>query len=292
MATESDDRSLFNPGNAAGLDVRRALLYVALVALVGLYLLPIETGLVTSIKEDPLATLPYLPPEPSGFTIQEWIDAFNALKLGLVNSFLLAVPATVVSALVGSVTAYGLTTLSWRHKAPVIALLIAGIFIPYQAVLIPISKFWAVYVPLGQMFGAYGDLTALIITHIAYGIPITFLLFRTYYKDMSTEMIEAAELDGASTAGVYRRIVLPLSGPMFAVTLIYQFTQVWNDLLFALILMGPGPGAPVTLPLARLGASLTDVGFGIRMAGAFIAALPTLLVYVLFGEQFAEGVAT
>jgi glucose/mannose transport system permease protein len=291
MATR-DDGTIFDVESVTGVDLNRVLLYGVLLGLLGLYLLPIEVGLVTSFKENPLGSLPYIPPTPGGFTIAEWTAAFQALYLGLINSFLLAVPATIVSALAGSVAAYGLTILSWRPKWPIVALLVAGIFIPYQAVLIPVSKFWATYVPLGQLFGAYGDLLSLIVTHIAYGIPITFLLFRTYYKDMPTEMIEAAELDGASASRIYRRIVLPLSGPMFAVTLIYQFTQVWNDLLFALVLMGPGPGAPVTMQLAQLGASLSEVGFGIRMAGAFLAALPTLLVYIVFGEQFAKGVAT
>ena len=283
-------------------DAGRIGLYAVLVGLVMFYLAPIETGLVTSIKTDPLGTAPYLPPTLDGLTFEKWTRAFEALAGGIVNSLLLAIPATVGSALLGSMAAYGLTNADWRWQMPVLVAFVTGIFIPYQAVLIPLSKFWAVYVPLTtwlEPFWAlpflepyHGDLLALIISHIAYGIPICVLLFRTYYKDISTEMVEAARLDGASTARIYRRIILPLSTPMFAVTLIYQFTQIWNDLLFALVVMGPGDGAPVTVPLARLGASLSDIGFGIRMAGAFIAAFPTLLVYITFGDKFAKGVAT
>jgi glucose/mannose transport system permease protein len=292
MATDSSDTSVFDVSNLSEMGYSRVLLYATVFALVVLYLIPIETGLVTSLKSSPLGSLPYLPPAPSGFSLVHWNNAFNQLVSGLINSFILAIPATVLSAFIGSVAAYGLTNLSWRRKTLILTLFIAGIFIPYQAVLIPLSKFWAVYFPIHKQFGTYGQLLELIISHVAYGIPITVLLFRTYYKDIPTEMLEAAELDGASAFGIYRRIILPLSGPMFAVTLIYQFTQVWNDLLFALVVMGPGPGAPVTIPLAQLGASLSNVGFGIRMAGAFIAAFPTLLVYVMFGDQFAEGVAT
>ncbi|GGN19994.1 carbohydrate ABC transporter permease [Halarchaeum nitratireducens] len=283
---------------SSGRSWRSTALYAVLVLLVVFYLLPLWTGLMTSIKADVLATAPFLPPAPAGFTNIHWTRAINALAGGLVNSLILAIPATILSALLGSMAAYGLTTLDWRHQVPILMLFIAGIFIPYQAVLIPLSKFWASVVPVSDLVGYVGlagwvgDLIGLILSHVAYGIPICTLLFRTYYKDFNGEMIEAARIDGATTHTIYRRIILPLSVPMFAVTLIYQFTQVWNDLLFALVLVGPGAGAPVTVPLSQLGASLSEVGFGIRMAGAFVAALPTIIVYVLFGDQFAEGVST
>jgi len=140
----------------------------------------------------------------------------------------------------------------------------------------------------------HAALVKLIITHVAYGIPICTLLFRGYYQGMSTEMIESARLDGASFGRIYLRIVLPLSTPMFAVTLIYQFTQIWNDLLFALILVSSSSSsaAPVVLILSGLGESLSGTVFPLRMAGALIAAIPTLLVYIAFGEEFAKGVAT
>jgi glucose/mannose transport system permease protein len=288
--------------NTSDLDGRRVGLYAVLFGLVAFYLLPLEIGLVTSLKTDPLASLPFAPPAAGSFTLEEWGRAFSALKSGLVNSLLLAVPATILSAGLGSMAAYGLTSLQWRGQVGVFALFIAGIFIPYQAVLLPVSRFWATYAPLEEWLAVlwllpgleayHGELLSLIITHVAYGIPICTLLFRTYYKDLSGEMVEAAKLDGATAYTIYRRVILPLSVPMFAVTLIYQFTQIWNDLLFALVIMGPGDGAPVTVGLTNIGSSLTNLGFGVKMAGAFIAALPTMVVYVLFGEQFAEGVAS
>jgi glucose/mannose transport system permease protein len=120
------------------------------------------------------------------------------------------------------------------------------------------------------------------------------LLFRSHYNTISDEMIEAARLDGASFARIYRKIILPLSTPMFAVTLIFQFTQIWNDLLFALILISSegSPVAPVTLILAGFGQSQSGLDFGLRMAGALMTALPPLTVYLFFGDEFAEGVAT
>ena len=289
----------------AGTTPTEAALYVVLLVMAGFYLVPIESGLVTSIKTDTaiIGTAPFAPPGGQGVTFEKWGTAIDALLRGMGNSLLYAVPATVISAVVGSITAYGLTIPNWKraYKAPLLALIVAGIFIPYQAVLVPLTQFWSQWVQLTQLlsflwgFGVpddYAGIVELVITHVAYGLPICTLLFRTYYKTMSTEMIESARLDGASLRRVYRRIVLPLSGPMFAVVLIYQFTQIWNDLLFTLVLVSTesSPAAPVVLILAGLGSSLEGQDFALRMAGAFFAALPTLAVYIFFGDEFAEGV--
>jgi glucose/mannose transport system permease protein len=281
----------------------RIALYAVLVSLVGFYLIPLETGLMTAFKTAEAITqsVPFIPPGPEGFSLNAWEVAFREMGDALVNSIMLAVPAAILSALFGSFAAYGLTNLDWRGQIPIVLLFVAGIFIPYQSVLIPLSRLFTIIntkmlltplweLPLLQPYHA--SIINLIITHTAYGIPITMLLFRSYYKKFSTEMLEAASLDGANAFTIYRRIILPLSMPMFAVTLIYQFTQVWNDLLFALIIIpsGSGPAAVVTIALNTLTGGIIQ-SFNAQMAGAFVAALPTLIVYILFGDQFAKGVA-
>jgi glucose/mannose transport system permease protein len=291
----------------SGLDLYRVGLYVVLAGMAAFYLTPIESGLVTSFKTNTavVETAPFAPPGGGGFTTEKWQTAMDALLRGMGNSLLYAVPATILSAFFGSITAYGLTITNWRmrYKAPLLALFVAGIFIPYQAVLVPLSQFWAQVAPLEEWLSFlwaaginddYVGILELIVTHVAYGIPICTILFRSYYKNISTEMVESARLDGATLRRVYQRIVFPLSTPMFAVVLIYQFTQIWNDLLFTLILVATesSAAAPVVLILAGLGQSLEGQDFGLRMAGAFFAALPTLAVYIMFGEEFAEGVAT
>ncbi|ELZ93106.1 MULTISPECIES: carbohydrate ABC transporter permease [Haloferax] len=292
--------------NVEQMTIEDAGLYVVLLLAAGFYLVPIESGLVTSIKTGTaiVQTAPFAPPGPSGFTLAKWQAAVEALLRGMGNSMLYAVPATIISAFVGSITAYGLTIPDWKqsYKALVLALIIAGIFIPYQAVLVPLTQFWSQWAQLTDLLSFvwalgipddYVGIVELVVTHVAYGIPICTLLFRTYYKTMSEEMIESARLDGATLRRVYRRIVFPLSGPMFAVVLIYQFTQIWNDLLFTLVLVSTesSPAAPVVLILAGLGTSMEGQDFALRMAGAFFAALPTLAVYIFFGDEFAEGVA-
>ncbi|WP_226004773.1 carbohydrate ABC transporter permease [Natrinema salinisoli] len=288
--------------------LKRVVLYAVLVGMAVFYLIPIETGLMTAITDPSTYTgsTPYLPPlEPlvpgtGSFSLEPFGNAFDGLSRGLVNSVILVVPATVLSGLLGSMAAYGLTNVDWRGQVGIYALFIAGIFIPYQAVLVPLTQFWYNVVPLQSMFVPLASfpfvqeyhwkLAALIITHTAYGIPICTLLFRAHYKKLSSEMIEAARLDGASVSTIYRRIVLPLSVPMFAVVFIYQFTQVWNDLLFALTIVQFGDASVVTQELVGIGVSQSGTNFPLRMAAALLAAFPTLIVYILFGDKFAEGV--
>ncbi|GAB3663362.1 carbohydrate ABC transporter permease [Halopiger thermotolerans] len=285
------------------IDVQQALLYATLVGLVVFYLIPIESGLVTAIKtsEALRTTYPFAPPGLEGFTFEKWTYAFNMLNRGLVNSMLFTIPATILCAIFGSTAAYGLTLVDWRGQVAVFALFIAGIFVPYQAVIVPLFEFWNQYMQFGErlafLWGLpllaehHATILELIITHTAYGIPICTLMFRSQYKTMSWEMIEAARLDGATVWRIYRRIVLPLSAPMFAVVFIFQFTQIWNEFLFSLTIIGSvsNPAASATLILSGLGESLQGTDYPLRMAGAFITALPTLIVYVLFADQFAEG---
>lgn len=275
---------------------RRIVLYAILFGLVAFYLAPLESGLMTAFKTQTsfYRTSPIAPPGPGGFTVEPWLTAFSALSQGLINSLLFAIPATILSAVLGSFAAYGLTNIDWRGQVVVLLLLVAGIFIPYQAVLVPITLFWSMVglpdlLSFSPVLASHAALIELAITHIAYGIPICTVLFRAYYATIDTEMLEAAKLDGASVFGIYRRIVLPQSGAIFAVVLIYQFTQIWNDLLFALVLINLPQNQVVTMALSQLQGSMVSQ-FNIQMAGAFLAALPPLVLFILFTEQFAEGI--
>lgn len=280
----------------------RIALYAVLLGLVAAYLIPLYGGVLTAVKTvDAFAqTLPFTPPGPDGFTLEPWSNAWEVLSPSMINSFLFTVPATVLSALLGSMAAYGLTLVNWRGQVGLMVLFIAAIFLPKQAILVPLSRFWAIVdveSTLGFLWGLplmrphYADIFKLIVTHTLFGISVTTLLFRGYYLTVSEEMLEAARLDGASLYSIYRNIVLPLSKPMFAVVLIFQFTQIWNEFLYGLVIVGGGDASPITVALNELNSGFVQ-RYNDLMAGAFITALPTLVVYILFGEQFAKGIAT
>jgi glucose/mannose transport system permease protein len=155
-----------------------------------------------------------------------------------------------------------------------------GMFIPYQSILIPLFQFIR-NVNLG------GSLTGLILAHAVYGLPITTLIFRNFYTEVPTEMLEAGMIDGAGFFGLYFRIVFPLSLPGFVVVIIWQFTQIWNEFLFAITLTSEKFN-PITVKLALL-AGGEAVNWNLPMAGAVLAALPTLLVYIVLGRYFIRG---
>ena len=173
-----------------------------------------------------------------------------------------------------------ITNCKYRGRNLKFKFILFGMFIPYQSILIPLVKFM-------QYIKLYGDLPGLVLVHIIYGIPITTLIFRNYYAGIGTEIIEAARIDGASLLGIYRHIILPLSAPSFAVVIIWQFTQAWNEFLFAVILTNQSHW-PVTVALNNLAGSQL-VQWNVLMAATLLAALPTLLVYMFLGRYFLRG---
>ncbi|MFC7139194.1 carbohydrate ABC transporter permease [Halosimplex aquaticum] len=290
------------------LDYWKIALSLVITFFFAFFLAPIWTGLVTSFKTSAAVTgtTPFVPPGAGGFTLQKWGRAANHLSTGFINSLIMTIPSTIATVFLGSTAAYGLTLVDWGDRAQfgVLILFLVGIFIPYQAVLVPLSDFWINVFPLAEILAPVWELSfleydharllALTITHVVYGIPICMLLFRGYYMTLSEELVEAAKIDGATITTIYRRIVLPLSKPMIGVVFIYQFTMIWNEFLFSLTLIGSSssPAATVTLVLSGLGTDLSGIDFGLRMAGALFAALPTIIIYVLFAEQFAKGLAS
>jgi glucose/mannose transport system permease protein len=121
-----------------------------------------------------------------------------------------------------------------------------------------------------------------------YGIPICTLIFRNYYAGLPTELVEAGRIDGASVLGVYRYILFPISIPGFVVVMIWQFTSIWNEFLFAVVLTADVTQRPITVALQNLAGSFL-VDYPLQMAGALLAALPTLVVYILLGRYFVRG---
>jgi glucose/mannose transport system permease protein len=257
------------------------LFYLILIALAIFYLLPIYLMVLTGFKpfnEVDLKTMWALP--TNGLHIDNFIAGFKQLAPNLKNSLIMVIPEAILSSLLGSVNGYLLSKWKFRGSNLIFSLILFGMFIPYQSILIPLVKFM-------QFLGLYGDIPGLILVHIIYGIPITTLIFRNYYAGIGTEILEAGRIDGASLTGLYRYIMFPLSAPSFAVVIIWQFTQAWNEFLFAVILTNQSHW-PVTVALNNLAGSQL-VQWNVLMAATLLAALPTLLVYIFLGRFFLRG---
>jgi glucose/mannose transport system permease protein len=258
-----------------------SLFYIILIALALFYLLPVYLLLLTGFKpinQVDLKTMWALP--VGGLHIDNFIAGYQQLAPNLKNSLLMVIPEALLSALLGSFNGYLLSKWKFRGSDIVFTFILFGMFIPYQSILIPLVKFM-------QYIKLYGDLPGLVLVHIIYGIPITTLIFRNYYAGIGTEILEAGRIDGAGLMGIYRYIMLPLSAPGFAVVIIWQFTQAWNEFLFAVILTNQSHW-PVTVALNNLAGSQL-VQWNVLMAATLLAALPTLLVYIFLGRYFLRG---
>jgi len=261
--------------------INHLLVYVLLIFMAAVFLIPIYMVLVTSLKSPDQIKMNTVWSLPSNWYFYSFVEAWEAFAPNLYNSLKLVIPATVLSALLGSINGYVLSKWKFRGANVVFPLMLFGMFIPYQSILIPLFQFL-------NSIGLYGNIPGLILVHVVYGIPITTLIFRNYYTEVPTEIVEAGAMDGAGFFGIYRHLMFPISLPGFVVVIIWQFTQIWNEFLFAVTLTSGTGNEPITVALSNL-AGGRAVQWNLPMAGAVLAALPTLLVYIILGRYFIRG---
>lgn len=274
---------------AAGLRLVRLLVYATLIVFALFYLMPVYVLVVTGLKSFQEISLDRMWDLPRGLSLESFRNAWfgnqqasiNGLSANFVNSLKLAVPATLISAMLGSLNGYILAKWKFRGADVLFTAILFGMFIPYQSILIPLVRFL-------QSIGLYGTIPGLVLVHVIYGLPITTLIFRNYYSAVPTSLVEAARIDGADILGVYRHIMFPISIPGFVVVMIWQFTSIWNEFLFAIVLMSNPKVQPITVALNNLAGSYS-VAWNVQMAGALLAALPTLVVYIFLGRYFMRG---
>jgi len=255
-------------------------LYSTLLLLAAVYLLPAYLTIVTSLKFPGDISLPQSWNLPPNVNYASFADAIALLKPNIINSVILAVSATVLSTLLGSLNGYVFSKWKFPGSEIVFTLFLFGMFIPYQVILIPLFQTL-------RAMNLYGGLPGLILAHVVYGLPITSLIFRNFYAQIPNSLMESATLDGAGFFQIYRRIIFPLSIPGFVVTSLWQFTQIWNEFLWGICLTRHTSN-PITVGLAQL-AGGQAVSWNLPMAGSILAALPVLLIYILLGRYFIRG---
>lgn len=260
----------------------RILVYLFLAVMAVFFLVPIYVALMTALKSMGEVTRSSIWAPPTAPTLENFTGAWNQLKGGFINSALLAIPGVAISSVLGSLNGYVLSKWRFRGSNVLFTLILFGMFIPYQSILIPLVQFL-------QTIQLFATIPGLILVHVIYGIPITTLIFRNYYAGVPNELIESGTIDGAGFFGIYRNIVLPVSIPAFVVVLIWQFTAIWNEFLFAVTLNSNPSAQPVTVALAGIGSSQAGTDYGLQMAGSLLTALPTLLVYIFLSRYFIRG---
>ena len=271
--------------------ILRILLYFFLSVFVLYYLLPLFVMITTSLKSLEEIRTGSLVALPRNITFEAWGTAWSSACTGIQceglkpyfwNSIFIAIPAVFITTLIGALNGY--VVAQWRFKGAnmIFALMLFGCFIPFQVVLLPMARV------LGLMDLA-GSISGLIFVHVIYGIGFTTLFFRNYYVNIPSELVKAAKMDGATFLRIFWSIFLPLSLPIIVVTVIWQFTQIWNDFLFGVSFSEAGT-QPITVALNNIVNSTTGVKeYNVDMAAAIIAAMPTLLVYIFAGKYFIRG---
>ena len=272
---------------------RNIMLYGTLIMVSLYYLLPLYVMVVTSLKGMPEIRMGNIFSPPMEITFQPWVKAWSeactglncdGLSRGFWNSVRITVPSVIVSIAIASVNGYALA--NWRFKGAntFFTILIFGAFIPYQVMLYPL-------VIMLREIGLYGSLTGLVIVHSIFGMPILTLLFRNYFTSLPEELFKAARVDGAGFWGIYFRIMVPMSLPIFTVAMILQVTGIWNDFLFGTVYTKPDVW-PMTVQLNNIVNSTQGVKeYNVNMAATLLTGLVPLAIYFASGKLFVRGVA-
>ena len=272
---------------------RNIFLYGTLFVIAAYYLLPLYVMVVTSLKGMPEIRLGNIFSPPLEITLEPWVKAWSTactglncdgLSRGFWNSVRITVPSVLLSIAIASVNGYALA--NWRFKGAdtFFVILIVGAFIPYQVMIYPI-------VIILREIGLYGSLSGLVIVHSIFGMPILTLLFRNYFSSMPEELFRAARVDGAGFWGIFLRIMLPMSLPIFVVAIILQVTGIWNDFLFGVVYTRPDT-YPMTVQLNNIVNSVQGVKeYNVNMAATILTGLVPLIVYFISGKLFVRGIA-
>jgi glucose/mannose transport system permease protein len=275
------------------LSARNIMLYGILGLVALYYILPLWVMVMTSLKGMPEVRLGNIFAPPVEITFEPWVKAWatactglncEGLSRGFWNSVIITVPSVILSILIASVNGYAL--INWKFKGSEVffTILIFGSFIPYQIMLYPIV------IMLREM-GLYGTLWGLVIVHTIFGMPILTLLFRNYFSSIPEELFKAARVDGAGFWGIYFRIMLPMSLPIFVVALILQVTGIWNDFLFGVVYTKPDI-YPMTVQLNNIVNSVQGVKeYNVNMAATLLTGLVPLVIYFISGKLFVRGIA-
>ncbi|MBO9132596.1 carbohydrate ABC transporter permease [Rhizobium sp. B230/85] len=272
---------------------RNIMLYGTLFVVAAYYLLPLYVMIVTSLKGMPEIRMGNIFSPPMEITFEPWVKAWSSactglncdgLSRGFWNSVRITLPSVLISIAIASVNGYALA--NWRFKGAQLffTILIFGAFVPYQVMLYPI-------VIMLRSIGLYGSLTGLVLVHSVFGMPILTLLFRNYFTSLPQELFKAARVDGAGFWGIYFKIMVPMSLPIFVVAMILQVTGIWNDFLFGVVYTTPDLYS-MTVQLNNIVNSVQGVKeYNVNMAATILTGLVPLIVYFVSGRLFVRGIA-
>ena len=276
-----------------GLSPKRLMIYATLCLVSLYYLLPLWVMVMTSLKGMPEVRMGNIFAPPMEITFEPWVKAWSSactglncegLSRGFWNSVVIVVPSVLISICVASVNGYALVNWKFRGSEVFFTILLIGAFIPYQVMIYPM-------VIILREIGLMGSVAGLVLVHTIFGMPIITLLFRNYFASLPEELFKAARVDGAGFWGIFLRVLVPMSLPIFTVAVILQITGIWNDFLFGVIYTKPD-SYPMTVQLNNIVNSVQGVKeYNVNMAATLLTGLVPLSIYLISGKLFVRGIA-
>ncbi|MBR1199263.1 carbohydrate ABC transporter permease [Bradyrhizobium sp. AUGA SZCCT0158] len=269
----------------------RMLIYLVVSLIAAAWLVPLIVVVLNSLRSNEEIVQTSMIGWPRQWAFGNYLTAWSDFCLAqtcvgirpyMLNSALVTIPATIFSTLLGAVAGYAVSLWRFRGDNWIYGIVTLGIFLPQQMRLLP----WTIVL---RDTGLMNTLTGLVLIHTIQGLSFTVLFCRNYYVAIPQELIRAARIDGAGFFRIFWRIILPLSPPILVVTVIWQFTHIWNEFLYG-VTFTTGQQQPVTAALIALSAAVADIPHhGVQSAAVMIAALPTLLIYLIGGKYFVRG---
>lgn len=269
----------------------QALIILLMLIFAIYFLTPLYVMIVNSVKHISEIRKGNMMAIPEEFSLQYWKKAWSSAQIGVNptglkpyfwNSIKMVVPAVAISTILGALSGYVLSKWKIRNARILLTLILFGAFIPFQIVLIPMAR------TLGLLKLA-GTTGGLVLVHVIYGVSFTTLFFYNAYMTLPNELIQSAQIDGAHFFQIFWKIVFPNSAAVLMVTMIWQTTNIWNDFLFGAS-FGDAFSQPMQVAVNNLVSSSTGVKeYNVHFAGAMMAALPTLAIYLISGRYFVRG---
>ena len=257
--------------------------FILLVSITIIWLVPLFVALVTAFRSNDDMLLRGFLSWPKSLSIQSFIDAWErgGLSKFLPNSFIITLPSLVLTLFLSSLAAYALVRFKFPFRRLIFYTYIGGMMLPFQILLLPVFKQM-------DVLGLHDTYLALIIVHTTFQLGFCTFVLRNYMTTIPIQLFEAAKMDGCGEFKMYRKIMLPLVLPAFAALATLEFTWIFNDYLWPLILLRTSDKMPVTAGLAILqGQYIQD--WTVIIAGALMATIPTILVFMFLQRYFIKG---
>ena len=283
MATTTIDSRRVTGATQSQRQFRTALKYIGLTLLTLVWLVPVIAAFITSFRTMDDISIHGFWSVPSALTFENfqhaWVDA--KVNKYLLNSFIITMPALFMMMFLSSMSAYALARFKFRGNLFFYFMYVAGTLLPFQILLLPVFR-------LTNALGLYNTYGALILIHTAFQLGFCTFVLRNFMRTVPNEILDAARVDGCSEFRIYWQIMLPLTLPALAALGTLEFTWVFNDYLWAIILVQSDSLRPVTAGLATLRGQY-NTNWPVITAGALLATLPTLLMFIFLQRYFIQG---